>query len=35
MRGTADPSLSTTPAHRGAYVTVTSVVDRLFGWGKP
>jgi hypothetical protein len=35
MHGTADPSLSSTPAHRGAYVTVTSVVDRLFGWGRP
>jgi hypothetical protein len=34
MRGTADPSLSATPTHRGAYVTVTSVVDRLFGWGR-
>ncbi|MBV8368228.1 MAG: hypothetical protein JO036_04760 [Candidatus Eremiobacteraeota bacterium] len=31
---TADPSLSTTPAHRGVYVTITSVVNRLFGWGK-
>ena len=32
--GTADPSLATTPTHRGVYVTLTSVVDRLFGWGK-
>jgi hypothetical protein len=32
---TADPSLSTTPVHRGAYLTVTTVVDRLFGWGRP
>ncbi|MDB5040891.1 MAG: hypothetical protein JWN27_1617 [Candidatus Eremiobacteraeota bacterium] len=31
---TADPSLATTPAHRGFYTTITSVVDRLFGWGK-
>jgi hypothetical protein len=31
---TADPSLSATPAHRGVYVTITSVVNRLFGWGK-
>jgi hypothetical protein len=31
---TADPSLATTPTHRGAFVTVTSVVDRLFGWGR-
>ncbi|MBV8581338.1 MAG: hypothetical protein JOZ86_12000 [Candidatus Eremiobacteraeota bacterium] len=35
LRGTADPSLSATPSHRGAYITLTSVVDRLFGWGKP
>ncbi|MDB5027142.1 MAG: hypothetical protein JWO66_831, partial [Candidatus Eremiobacteraeota bacterium] len=34
MRGTADPSLSATPTRRGFYVTVTSVVDRLFGWGR-
>ena len=33
-RATADPSLSATPTRRGAYVTVTSVVDRLFGWGR-
>jgi hypothetical protein len=33
-RAAADPSLSATPARRGFYVTVTSVVDRLFGWGK-
>lgn len=29
----ADPSLSTTPTRRGFYLTVTSVVDRLLGWG--
>jgi hypothetical protein len=34
MGGTADPSLSTTPTHRGFFVTVTSVVSRFFGWGK-
>ena len=34
LRGTADPSLATTPTRRGIYVTVTSVVDRLFGWGR-
>jgi hypothetical protein len=33
-RAVADQSLSATPARRGFYVTVTSVVDRLFGWGK-
>jgi hypothetical protein len=34
LSATADPSLSTTPTHRGLYLTVTSVVDRLFGWGR-
>ena len=34
FRGTADPSLATTPTHRGFYTTVTTVVDRLFGWGR-
>ncbi len=34
LRGTADPSLATGPTKRGFYMTVTSVVDRLFGWGK-
>ena len=32
---TADPSLALTPQHRGFYITITSVVDRLLGWGKP
>ncbi len=34
LRATADPSLATTPTHRGFYTTVTTVVDRLFGWGR-
>jgi hypothetical protein len=34
LHGTADPSLATGPTKRGFYMTVTSVVDRLFGWGK-
>ena len=34
MGGTADPSLAATPTRRGFFVTVTSVVNRLFGWGK-
>jgi hypothetical protein len=34
LRGSADPSLATTPTKRGFYLTVTSVVDRLFGWGR-
>ncbi len=32
---TADPALQTTPTHRGVYTTITSVVDRVFGWGRP
>ena len=32
--GSADPSLSAAPTRRGVYVTATSVVDRIFGWGK-
>ncbi len=35
FRATADPSLATTPTRRGIYLTVTTVVDRLFGWGRP
>jgi hypothetical protein len=34
LKGTADPSLAATPTRKGWYVTVTSVVDRIFGWGK-
>jgi len=34
LQGTADPSLATGPTKRGFFMTVTSVVDRLFGWGK-
>ena len=34
VRGTADPSLAAAPARRGFFMTLTSVVDRLFGWGK-
>jgi hypothetical protein len=30
----ADPTLSTTPPRKGFYATVTTVVDRIFGWGK-
>jgi hypothetical protein len=32
--GAADPALFAAPTHRGAYVTATSVVDRIFGWGR-
>lgn len=33
--GSPDPTLSNSSTHRGAYVTLTSVVDRVFGWGRP
>lgn len=32
--GAADPALFAAPTRRGAYVTLTSVVDRVFGWGR-
>ncbi|HTW83247.1 MAG TPA: hypothetical protein VMD91_04145 [Candidatus Sulfotelmatobacter sp.] len=32
--GFADPATSVNPTHRGAYVTLSSYVDNLFGWGK-
>ncbi len=32
--GSADPTLTGHPQRRGLYVTVTTLVDRLFGWGK-
>jgi hypothetical protein len=32
--GAADPSLFAAPTRRGAYVTLTSVVDHVFGWGR-
>jgi hypothetical protein len=31
--GAPDPSLIDAPTRRGAYATVTSVIDRIFGWG--
>ncbi|MDE2483346.1 MAG: hypothetical protein KGN02_14305 [bacterium] len=34
LAGSVDPTLTSTPARRGFYVTVTSLVDRIFGWGK-
>jgi hypothetical protein len=32
--GFADPSTAINPTHRGVYVTFTSYIDRIFGWGK-
>jgi hypothetical protein len=34
VTGAADPALLAAPSHRGAYVTLTSVTSRLFGWGR-
>ena len=31
--GSADPSLVGTPVRRGLYVSASSVIDRVFGWG--
>jgi len=32
--GFSDPSTAINPTHHGAYVTISSYVDRIFGWGK-
>lgn len=32
--GSPDPSLAVAPTRRGVYATATSVIDRVFGWGK-
>lgn len=32
--GSPDPSLAIAPTRRGFYATATSVIDRVFGWGK-
>jgi hypothetical protein len=32
--GFADPSTAESPTHRGIYVTLSSYIDRIFGWGK-
>jgi hypothetical protein len=33
FQGAADPTLLNTPTRKGVYVTFTSIVDRIFGWG--
>ncbi len=33
--GSVDPTLTGAPTRRGFYVTFTTLVDRIFGWGKP
>jgi hypothetical protein len=30
---TADPTLAAAPTRKGIYFTVTTVIDRIFGWG--
>lgn len=32
--GSDDPTLTGRPQRRGVYLTVTSLIDRFFGWGK-
>lgn len=32
--GSADPTLTGKPQTRGIYVTLTTLIDRVFGWGK-
>ncbi len=32
--GSADPTLTGAPVRKGVYVTLTSIVDRIFGWGR-
>ncbi len=34
LAGSVDPTLTDAPSRRGFYVTVTTLVDRIFGWGK-
>ena len=32
--GFADPDTAINPTHRGIYVTLSTYIDRIFGWGK-
>ena len=32
--GFTDPAVAVNPTHRGVYVTLSSYIDRVFGWGK-
>jgi len=34
VSGAPDPSLASAPSRRGVYVTMTSLIDRIFGWGR-
>jgi hypothetical protein len=33
LTSSPDPELAAAPAHRGPYLTLTSIVDNVFGWG--
>lgn len=33
--GSVDPTLTGHPVRKGFYVTVTTMLDKIFGWGKP
>lgn len=35
ISGSVDPTLVGQPQRHGLYVTITSLIDRVFGWGKP
>ena len=32
--GFADPDTAVSPTHRGFYVTLSTYIDRIFGWGQ-
>jgi hypothetical protein len=34
FQGFADPETAVNPTHRGLYVTMSTYIDRIFGWGK-
>jgi hypothetical protein len=34
FEGFVDPDTAINPTHRGVYVTLTTYIDRVFGWGK-
>jgi hypothetical protein len=34
FQGFADPETAVNPTHRGIYVTLSTYIDRIFGWGK-
>ncbi len=35
IAGSVDPSLLGVPQRKGIYITFTTLIDRIFGWGKP